>query len=396
MSKRKKGITFILILTLLITTGLTQSFANGNLSHEEIETVIEEVAKEKNIPSVILKAIAWKESKYNQFDSNGTPFISNGNTGIMQINRIHRHLDQEKLKYDLKYNIEAGANILLGRWNASGSIYPIVGDMDPNVLEHWYFALWGYNGWVARNNPNASGKKAFQEEIFELIRDKYNQPITSIDTKYLPSSGLPKDDLWVPTPKDHHFGDLNGDDEVIFKDLIDHPKQEYIEELYSMGIVSGVSSDKFQPDGHVTKEQMAKIVVDALGIEITKGKSVGKDWSDVSSWAKDYVATAHQYGILSTDEEGNIKPKEFITREDTIMMLFDGFREEIINEEELMVPIDYEDFNEISLLALDSVAYFIGKDVLTVEEDNYLLRPQDPITRGEMCKLMYKIIENLY
>lgn len=396
MGKRKKVITFILILTLLITAGLSQSFAAGNLSHDEIESIIEEVAKDKNIPSVILKAIAWKESKYNQFDSNGNPFVSYGNTGIMQINRVHRHLDQEKLKYDLKYNIEAGANILLGRWNASGSIYPAIGDMDPNVLEHWYFALWGYNGWVARNNPNVSGEKAFQEEIFQLIRDKYNQPITSISGKHLPDSGLPKGDLWIPTPKDHHFGDLSEEDEVIFKDLVDHPKQEYIEELYSMGIVSGTGSGLFQPDSYVTKEQMAKIVVDALGLEVVKGKTVGKDWSDVSNWAKDYVATAYQYEILSTDDQGKIKPKEFISREDTIMMLFEGFRSDFIREEELIVPIAYKDFEEISPQALDSVAYFIGKDVLIVEEDNFLLRPQEAITRGEMCKLMVKIIENIH
>ncbi|MCC5909236.1 MAG: S-layer homology domain-containing protein [Clostridiaceae bacterium] len=357
MIQRKKAFAFILVLTLLVSMHLGQTFAAAS-THEEIEAIIEEVAKEKEIPSVILKAIAWKESNYRQFDSNGNPLVSGGNTGIMQINRVHRHLDQERLRHDIRYNIEAGADILLGRWNAT-SIYPTVGDRDPNVLEHWYFALWGYNGWVARNNPNVSGNRAYQEELFQLIRDRYNQPVTSIDASYLPNSGLPKGSLHIPTPELHHFGDLNDDHKAIFVDLIDHPKREYVEELYAMEIINGVGGDEFNPDGYITKEQVAKILVEVLELEIIDDEVVVADWQEVSSWAVDYVATAYHQGILSPDEEGNLHPDEFIKREDAIEMLFQGYG----------VPI--------------------------LLEENELLRPQEYITRGELSKLIYNIIEGL-
>lgn len=370
------------------------SFAAEALSHEEIEGLIEEVAKEKGIPSVILKAIAWKESNYKQFDSNGNPFVRYGNTGIMQINKVHKHLDQERLKYDIRYNIEAGADILLGRWYATGKVYPTIGDMNPNILEHWYFALWGYNGWVARNNPNVSGREAYQEELFQLIRNKYNQPITSIDASYLPSSGLPEEDLWVPTPEEYHYGDLDSNSGAIFRDLINHPKQEYVEELYAKGIVRGVAEGIFQPDSYITREQTVKILVDALGWEIITDDVAAKDWQDVSVWAKDYVATAQQQGILLTDETGRIQPQEFISREDAIIMVFQGFKKAELDVDDLAIPIPYSDFDDISLEALDPVAYLIGKGVLSVEGEE-LLRPQDYITRGELCKLIYHAIENL-
>ncbi|SES85231.1 Transglycosylase SLT domain-containing protein [Natronincola peptidivorans] len=394
MRKRKRVITFLLILTLAISTQLVYSFGSGALSHEEVEKIIEEVAREKGIPSVILKAIAWKESGYRQFNSSGNPLVSGRNTGIMQINQVHRHLDWERVRYDIRYNIEAGADVLLGRWHATGSVYPTIGDMDPNVLEHWYFALWGYNSWLARNNPNVAGEKAYQEGIFQLIRDKYNQPITSIDASYLPSSGLPSSDLWIPTPETHHFGDLNHAIARVFKDLVDHPKQEYIAELYEMGVVSGVGGDRFNPDGYITKEQMAVILRDILELETTEEMTVGEDWQEVSSWAKDAVAAAYQQEILSLNEEGNLEPKGFVTREEAMTILFEGFKREVIYDEDLMVPIAYIDFDEISLSALNSVAYFIGKGVLTVDHQQPF-GPKEHITRGELCKLIYMITEKL-
>lgn len=375
---------------MVIGMQLVYSFATEGMSHGEIETLIEEVAKEKGIPSVILKAIAWKESNYRQFH-NGHPFVSRGNTGIMQINEVHRHLDQQKLRHDIRYNIEAGADILLGRWQASGSLYPTIGDMDPNILEHWYFTLWGYNGWLARNNPNVSEDKAYQEEIFQLIRDKYNQPITSIDSSHLPKSGLPKRGLKIPTPKNYHFGDLKDDHGVVFRDIIHHINQEYIEELYKMGIVSGIGKDLFLPDAFVTKEQMAKIVVDALDIKPIGQEIHDVDYGEVSPWAKDYVTIAHQHGMLPVDEEDRIYPQEFITREEALMMLFEGLQVEI-HKEDLIAPITYKDFKQISSSALDSVAYFIGKGILTVEPQQSL-RPKDYMTRGELCRLVYYIRE---
>lgn len=389
MRKRKKLVAFTLILVLSIIIQPMTSFGTTDLSHEEIEKIIEEVAEEKNIPAVILKALAWKESQYNQFTSKGEPFVSRGNTGIMQINSVHKHFDRERLKYDIKYNIEAGADILLGRWYASGSVYPKVGNMDPNVLEHWYFALWGYNGWVARNNPNLSGKKAFQEEIFQLIRDKYNQPITSIDASYLPGSGLPKASLVVPTPEIHHFAEKP----VLFIDLIDHPKREYIEGLFEMGIVSGVGNDLFLPDAPITREQMTKILVDGFELDLISQELDAIDYQKIVDWARDYIATAYENGILTTDDEGYIYPKEYVTREEALIMLYKGLPEEIskeIKESEKAIP--YDDLKGVSPSGHKAIAFFLEKDVLT---DQQSFRPKDFVTRGELCKWMYVIMENI-
>ena len=394
MDRGKKVTVFILILTLLISTNLIIGFGGQALTDDDIEAIIEEVAIEKNIPPVILKAIAWKESNYNQFDKKGNPFVSYGNTGIMQINKVHKSFDQERLRYDIRYNIEAGADILLGKWYGAGKSLPTVGDNDPMILENWYFALWGYNGWVARNNPNVSGQKAYQEGIFQLIREKYNQPITSIDPVYLPSTGLPNKELLVPTPDLHHYADFTRKMGKVFTDIKDHPKQEYIEHLYAMGIVSGTGKNVFSPDNYVTKEQAAKILTDALDLEQIQEEMICQDWDEISDWAIDYVVTAYKHGILPVDDEGLIRPGDYLTREEGIKLIFESFKEEIIKEEDLLTPIIYIDVEEINPAYIDNVAYLIGKGVLSPQE-NQELRPSDFITRAELCHWIYNSMDKL-
>ena len=394
MDRGKKITVFILILTLLISTNLIMGFAQGSLTDDDIEAIIEEVAIEKGIPPVILKAIAWKESNYRQFDRNGNPFVSYGNTGIMQINKVHTSLDQERLKYDIRYNIESGADVLLGKWYATGRTFPTVGNNDPNILENWYFALWGYNGWVARNNPNVSGQKAYQEGIFQLIREKYNQPISSINPNYLPSIGLPNRDLLVPTPEIHHYADFTRKAGQVFWDIKDHPKREYIEQLYSMGIVSGTGENVFSPDNFITREQIAKIVTDALGLEQEDGKINCEDWDIISDWARGYIVAAYEHGLLAVDGEGLLMPKKYLTREESIGLIFQGFKRDIIHEEELLTPIIYADVGEINSEIIDNVAYLIAKGILLPQE-NEELRPTDFITRGELCHWICNSIEKL-
>jgi len=71
------------------------------------------------------------------------------------INNNKGAYDSNKLRYDIKYNIEAGIDVLLNKWSMSSyKSVSSVGNMDPNVLENWYFALWAYNGWAASNNPH--------------------------------------------------------------------------------------------------------------------------------------------------------------------------------------------------------------------------------------------------
>jgi hypothetical protein len=203
----KRTLAALVMLTLLfVQTVSVLAVSDVSLTREDIATIIEETARRKNIPPEILKAVAWIESRKTQFTSSGAPFVSRGNRGLMQINNVHTNFDSNLILYDVEYNIEAGADILLSKWLDSRT--PVVGNRDPNTLEHWYFALWAYNGWLSRNNPNLHGEETYQDRVFDLIRTRYGQEVSTIDWSYIPVSGLPQWGLHLPEPSVTHEGGI--------------------------------------------------------------------------------------------------------------------------------------------------------------------------------------------
>jgi len=122
--------------------------AYSNPPTAEIREKLYAAAVTRNIPPEVLYAIAYQESGWRQFNSQGQPLISPDNGyGIMQVTSVGSY-DVEKLKYDIDYNINAGADILLGKWQW----VPSIGDDAMDCYENWFYAVWAYNGWVSYNS----------------------------------------------------------------------------------------------------------------------------------------------------------------------------------------------------------------------------------------------------
>jgi hypothetical protein len=203
-----KIVSIIFIFFIILGTTDIGFCKDKNLSQKEVEDIIEKVAIKRGIPSVILKSVAKIESRFVQYNKDGKPKVSrSGHIGIMQVSGRDGNYDLEKLKNDPTYNIEAGADHLLAKWKWANDKMAQIGNMDPNILEHWYFALWAYNGLLDRNNPNVSGK-TYQDKIYEIAKKDYGQKINTISRGSMPSRGWPKRDIDIPTPKGYHEGDI--------------------------------------------------------------------------------------------------------------------------------------------------------------------------------------------
>lgn len=202
----------IITLTLIMLILFTQIGYGVNYTREELEARIDKIALERGVPAVFIKAIAQIESGFEHFRSNGSPkYSANGkHVGLMQVTNYKNMFDAEKLKNDVDYNINAGIDVLLLKWNESVNNVGVskVGNMDPNILENWYFALWAYNGWAASNNPNANAK-AYQEKVYDISAKYFEQNISRIDTSSLPASrSLPSRGLSIATPTNKHLANL--------------------------------------------------------------------------------------------------------------------------------------------------------------------------------------------
>lgn len=145
---------------------------NTNPSFQQINCLLTNAAIEADIPPEVVKAVAYQESDWAQFNKKNEPNISlDGGIGIMQVTDRSMYRDEDKLKYDITYNIEAGVKILSEKYTYD---LPKVKDAGRQDIENWYFPVMAYNGTKAINSPvyQSNGEKntkAYQEEVFSKI-----------------------------------------------------------------------------------------------------------------------------------------------------------------------------------------------------------------------------------
>ncbi|MCR4434558.1 MAG: S-layer homology domain-containing protein [Clostridiales bacterium] len=89
-----------------------------------------------------------------------------------------------------------------------------------------------------------------------------------------------------------------------------------LERLSSLGIVSGDGSGQFRPDEIITREQFAKGMVIASGLETVadsmKGSTIFPD-VELNGWSSGYINAALNKGLISGMPDGKFHPGESIT-----------------------------------------------------------------------------------
>ncbi|MFJ7761889.1 triple tyrosine motif-containing protein [Bacillus toyonensis] len=171
---------------------------NQNPSFKHMNCLLTSAALDAKIPPEVVKAVAKQESSWRQF-VNGQPLISqDGGIGLMQITNKPSY-DQQKLKYDIEYNIQAGIEILNNMY--SWGDLPKIKGAGPEIIENWYFPIMAYNGIKPINSPlkQSTGERnpiAYQENVFPIIEadnfwggNKLGQfPFSTADFEYDPGS----------------------------------------------------------------------------------------------------------------------------------------------------------------------------------------------------------------
>ena len=328
----------ILIIFIFVFTLNTFVYAGVNPPREELEFMIEKVAKKRAIPSILLKAIARVESCYEHYNRDGSPKITGTSIGLMQINNRNGGYDDHRLRYDILYNIEAGADVLISKWSMSSyNTVSSVGNMDPNILENWYFALWAYNGWAVSNNPNTISSNVkrytYQQLVYDVIEKEYDGKIHNIDFSYLPATGKPSRSLVVPTPAFTNGGDIihyeKGDyvrtDGLRTKyHLRDAPAGKYIHDL-SVNQLGTVTDGPILQNGYywykVYIDDNTEGWIERNFLLRTGDTEYGRYvFEDISlHWARKIIMDLYGKNIVSEAEYFN--PDNYISKEEFFILL---------------------------------------------------------------------------
>jgi len=187
------------------------------------------------MPCIVLKAIGWTETTWTQFCGDcgltGPTIISfDCGYGVTQVtsgmstgNIGAVNFSPARVAAEADYNIGTGA-----AWNS----VPSIGDDQPQIVEHWYYAVWAFNGFAYVNNPSnpmfpsgrppyngpgglSRGSYPYQELVWGLIGNPPGPQWDPFDVSYPAAGAIGGSPGSIATPTPTHVDPCQGGGVVV-------------------------------------------------------------------------------------------------------------------------------------------------------------------------------------
>ncbi len=107
-----------------------------------------------------------------------------------------------------------------------------------------------------------------------------------------------------------------------FSDVDDSNRyKEAITSLTKLSVIDGYSDGTFKPDGTITRAEFTKLIVFTLGYSNLTHSTYDFTDVDENHWARNYIQTAYNLGIIAGFGDGIFGPDEPVTYEQALKMV---------------------------------------------------------------------------
>lgn len=196
-------------------------------------------------------------------------------------------------------------------------------------------------------------------------------------------SEAPKDDntfVYIPEPEP-----------TALQDVVGHWAEKEIRELYKKEIIKG-RENGFEPNSDITRAEWLTLLYRASGIDTGK-VSYKKSFDDVSedSWYAKVISDAYSKKLIKGDN-GKFNPDESLTREQMAKMLIDML--EYVNGKKSEASDDTEFFDnaEISEWAEEYISKAVGDGLMNGTPENKF-EPKKNATRAEASAVLLRFMK---
>ena len=174
---------------------------------------------------------------------------------------------------------------------------------------------------------------------------------------------------------------------VQFSDMAEHWAAPFVAGLAEVGAVAGFSDGTFKPNQLVNRAEFAAFVVASFPEQPARNSAV--QFSDVTPdfWGYKALSTAQKMGFLNGFPDGTMRPTESITRIQAIVAITNGLGLTGGRVDDIGI---YRDRAQIPSYAVDALATATRQRLVINYPEPLVLRPLEPITRGEVSALIYQ------
>ena len=178
-----------------------------------------------------------------------------------------------------------------------------------------------------------------------------------------------------------------------FSDIKNHTNKAAIEELASRGIINGMGKGTFAPNKTMTRAEFAAIVTRALGLAAKDAKA----FTDVpsSKWYAGYIGAANASGIVNGVGSGKFNPDGTITRQEAAAMVaraakLCGLDTEMDAGATKDVLAQFGDYRSVASWAKESLAFCYYTNIL--DQSALKIEPTKAILRCEIAQMLYNML----
>lgn len=159
------------------------------------------------------------------------------------------------------------------------------------------------------------------------------------------------------------------------------------------GILEGRGEQTFDPNGWVTRAEFAKMIVKTFALEDGTATESFNDVND-SDWFKVYVASAVKNGIVNGKETGKFDPNGQITRAEMAVMSSRALALKGVSVDPAKVDDILKGFTDASTINVslkDGVALAAKEGIIIGEEGN-AFNPNTNSTRAQAAVVIYRLL----
>ena len=202
----------------------------------------------------------------------------------------------------------------------------------------------------------------------------FDQPA---DIPQPPSEPSPTPDPFAEVPKGS----------IQFSDLNDHWAGPFIDGLALVGATAGFKDGTFRPEQRVTRAQFAAFALASFSDRPEKNSPV--QFKDIPQgfWAETALAKAQTMGFISGYPDGTVRPNEPMTRIQAFVAMTNGLGLTGGRVDDIGI---YRDRAQVPSYAVDALAAATQRRLVVNYPEPLVLRPLEPITRGEVSALIYQ------